>query len=43
MIEDALEARKIFLLKGAVIDGGPDHCARLEAAKLFIRLISSPR
>jgi len=28
-------------VRGPIVDGGPDHCARLEAAKLFIRLISS--
>jgi len=31
VIEDALEARKIFLVKGVVVDGGPDHYLRLEA------------
>jgi hypothetical protein len=41
VIEDAFQARKIFLVKGVVVDGGPDHYARIEAAKLFIRLLSS--
>jgi len=43
IIKDAFGARKIFVVRGAVVDGGPDHYARLEAAKLFIRLISSRR
>jgi hypothetical protein len=42
-IEAAFQARKIFLVRGVLLDGGPDHYARLEAAKLFIRLISSRR
>jgi hypothetical protein len=25
VIEDAFEARKIFFVKGAIVDGGPDH------------------
>jgi hypothetical protein len=43
LIKDAFQARKIFLVRGAVVAGGPDHYARLEAAKLFLRLISSRR
>jgi hypothetical protein len=35
VIEDAFQARKKYLLKGVVIDGGPDHYARLEAAKVL--------
>jgi hypothetical protein len=38
VIEDALEARRIFLVKGTIVDGGLDHYARL-----FIRLVSSRR
>jgi hypothetical protein len=39
LIKDAFQARKIFVVRGVVVDGGPDHYARLEAAKLFIRLL----
>jgi hypothetical protein len=38
-IEDALEAPKIFVVKGVIVDGGPDHYARLEAMKMFILLM----
>jgi hypothetical protein len=43
VIEDAFEARKIFLVRGVLVDGGPDHYVRLEAVKLFLGLISSRR
>jgi hypothetical protein len=43
LIESAFQARKIFVVRGVIVDGGPDHYARLKAAKLFIRLISSWR
>jgi hypothetical protein len=43
LIKDAFQARKIFLMRGVLLDGGPDHYARIAAAKLFIRLISSRR
>jgi hypothetical protein len=43
LIKDAFQARKIFVVRGALVDGGPDHYARLEAGRLFIRLISSRR
>jgi hypothetical protein len=43
VIEDAFEARKIFLVKGVVVDGGPDHYARLEAVKMFMLIFSSRR
>jgi hypothetical protein len=35
VIEDAFQVRKIFLVKGVVVDGGPDHFARVEAGKMF--------
>jgi hypothetical protein len=41
LIKDAFQARKIFLVRGVLLDGGPDHYARIAAAKLFIRLVSS--
>jgi hypothetical protein len=28
-------------VNGVIVDGGPDHYARLEAGKLFIWLVSS--
>ncbi len=34
VIEDAFEARKGFVVKGAIVDAGPDHYARLEAGRL---------
>jgi hypothetical protein len=40
LTEDVFQARKIFLVRGELVDGGPDHYDRLEAVKLFIRLIS---
>ena len=43
LIKDAFQARKIFVVRGVVVDGGHDHYARLEAGKLFIRLITSCR
>jgi hypothetical protein len=43
LIKDAFQARKIFVMGGVLIDGGARSHARLEAAKLFIRLISARR
>jgi hypothetical protein len=43
VIKDAFGARKIFVVRGVIVDGGPDHYARLEAAKLVLRLVSSRR
>jgi hypothetical protein len=40
VIEDAFEARKIFLVKGVVVDVGPDHYARLGAVKMFMLIAS---
>jgi hypothetical protein len=37
LIKDAFGARKIFLLRGVLVDGGPDHYARIEAGQLFLR------
>ena len=39
VIEDAMKARKIFVVKGVIVDGGPDHYARLEAVKVFTVLM----
>jgi hypothetical protein len=41
VIENAFQAREIFLVRGVVVDGGADHYARLEAVKMFMQLISS--
>jgi hypothetical protein len=43
VIEDAFQARKIYFVRGVLVDAGPDHYARIEAAKLFIQLLSSRR
>jgi hypothetical protein len=43
VIKDAFQARKAFVVRSVIVDGGPDHFARLETAKLFIRLISARR
>jgi hypothetical protein len=43
VIKDAFQARKIFLVRGVLVDGGPDHYARLEAVKMFLRLVTSRR
>jgi hypothetical protein len=41
VIEDAFEARCTFVVRGAVVDGGADHYAQLEAGALVLRLLSS--
>jgi len=43
VIEDAFQARKMFLVKGAFVDSGPDHYARNAAVKLFMLIVSSRR
>jgi hypothetical protein len=43
VIEVAFQARKIFLVRGVIVDGGPDHYARLEAVKMFMLIVSSRR
>jgi hypothetical protein len=43
VIKDAFRARKSFVVRGVIVDRGPDHYARLEAAKLFSQLTSSRR
>jgi hypothetical protein len=43
VIEDAFQARKIFLVKGVIVDGGPDHYARLEAVKMVALILFSRR
>jgi hypothetical protein len=43
VIKDAFQARKAFVVRSVIVDGGPDHFARLETAKLVLRLLSSCR
>jgi hypothetical protein len=43
LIKDAFQPRRIFVVRGVLVDGGPDHYARLEAAKLFLRLLRQAR
>ncbi len=43
VIEDAFQARKIFVVRGVLVDGGSDHHARLEAVKMFMLIVSSRR
>jgi len=43
LIKDAFQVPKIFVVRGAVVDGGPTTTCEPEAAKLFIRLASSRR
>jgi hypothetical protein len=41
VIEDAFEARKMYLVRGEVVDGGPDHYGRLAAVKMFMLIVYS--
>jgi hypothetical protein len=43
VIKDAFGARKIFVVRGALVDGGPGHYARLEAGKQVLRLLRLAR
>jgi hypothetical protein len=43
VIEDAFEARDTVVVKGALVDAGPDHYARIEAGKLVLRLLRQAR
>jgi transposase-like protein len=43
VIEAAFEVRCTLVVRGALVDAGPDHYARLEAAKLVLRMLSSRR
>jgi hypothetical protein len=38
LIEDALEARNTLVIKGALVDAGPDHYVRIEAGRLVLLL-----
>ena len=40
LIEAALQERSTLVVKGALVNVGPDHYARLKAGHLFLRLIS---
>jgi hypothetical protein len=39
VIRDAFRARKIFVVRDVVVEGRPDHYARLEMVKVFIELM----
>jgi hypothetical protein len=39
VIEEAMKARKFFVVNGVIVDGGPDHYARLEAVKVLTALM----
>jgi hypothetical protein len=39
VIRDTFRARKIFVVRDVVVEGGPDHYARLETVKVFIELM----
>jgi hypothetical protein len=41
VIEAAFEARCTLVVKGALVDSGPDLYARIEAGKQVLRLVSS--
>jgi hypothetical protein len=43
IIDNAFQARRTLVVKGAVVDAGPDHYARLEAGKLVVRLLCHAR
>jgi hypothetical protein len=43
VIDDAFQSCKILVVKGVVVDGGPDHYSRLEAVKVFMLIVSSRR
>jgi hypothetical protein len=43
LIEDAFEARNTLVVKGALVDAGPDHYARIEAGKVVLRLLRQAR
>jgi hypothetical protein len=39
-IEEALQARRVYLRPGQIVDGGPDHYARLRAVAVFTKLLA---
>jgi hypothetical protein len=43
VIEAAFEARCTLVVKGTLVNAGPDHYARLEAGQMVLRLVSSRR
>ena len=42
VIEDAMKARQFLVVNRVLVDVGPDHYARLEAVKVFTRLMQHP-
>jgi hypothetical protein len=43
LIKNAFQARKIFVVRGVLLDGDPDHYARLEAGGVGSSAASSVR
>ena len=43
VIDEGLDARRLQVRKGAVVDLGPDHYARLTAADRFMQLLTAGR
>jgi hypothetical protein len=43
VIEEAFQARKIFVVTGLIVDGGLNYYARVEAVKMFMLIVSSRR
>jgi hypothetical protein len=43
LIEDAFEARDMVKVKGALVDAGPDHYARIEAVRMIVQLLRLAR
>jgi hypothetical protein len=39
VIEDAMKARQFLVVNHVLVDVGPDHCAQLEAVKMFTLLM----
>jgi hypothetical protein len=42
-VDEALQARREYVSEGVVLQGGPDHYARLSAGKLFVALCLAGR
>jgi hypothetical protein len=40
-IEEALQARRVYVRRGQIVEGGPDHHVRLRAVAVFLKLIST--
>ena len=40
-IEEAFGARPVYVRRGQIVDGGPDHYARLRAVAAFTKLLAA--